>query len=243
MMKHALLLTTALVVSSSVAVAAGRQAPTLNLSKIHAPKGVTLVQGPHGGLLGERHGTFGPGHVSPNLGAGLSDLRSTEKNARYISWYSYFTGCFSGGLYCYKEAEAFVPGVSATSKKVTLGMAAFDSTCTYYTCNATISINADNGGVPGAALASKNVTVTNQWGPCCVDTVAKLAVALTAGTRYWIVAQGKTTSDLLLWHIQDDDFVNPNLTAYDFSYNGNDYGWFSYSTSTSFDIGKNYQVN
>src|SRR5690348_12407906 len=35
MMKHALLLTTALVVSSSVAVAAGHQAPKLDLNKIH----------------------------------------------------------------------------------------------------------------------------------------------------------------------------------------------------------------
>jgi hypothetical protein len=75
-----------------------------------------------------------------------------------------------------------------------------------------LSLYADVDGLPGTPLAGP-VTVTNLalWGTCCTLTVATFPpVALTAGTRYWVVANTPLTgagSDFFgTW-----DFVAPNL--------------------------------
>lgn len=233
MVKYALLLSTALVASS--AAMAAHQLPPFHAPK-HAPKGAVVVRDAHGAMV--TMGTNGSqvGHISLiNPNGAISKQLWGKKTAAYVPFYAYSFGCYSGGYYCYKEAESFIPASSTTTKSVTTGIMTTGS-CSYYTCNATISINADNGGIPGAVLDSQNVTVTTPYGSCCAGTTVQLHAPLTAGTRYWVVASGASSSDLLDWAIQDGDYVDTNLHAYDFSYNGTDYGWYSYSNTQGYSL-------
>jgi hypothetical protein len=53
-----------------------------------------------------------------------------------------------------------------------------------------ISLNADSGGVPGAAIESWTITSLPAFGTCCaIETVTPVGtVPLVSGQQYWIVA-------------------------------------------------------
>jgi len=58
----------------------------------------------------------------------------------------------------------------------------------------TLSINQDNGGLPGTALKTWNKINLSHFGSCCVVTTGKdsAGIPVTQGTQYWIVV---STSD------------------------------------------------
>lgn len=52
-----------------------------------------------------------------------------------------------------------------------------------------ISLNADAGGVPGAALKKGSVTGLPVFGNCCVTASIIGGAPVTAGTQYWVVVR------------------------------------------------------
>ncbi|MBV9569874.1 MAG: hypothetical protein JO056_01360 [Alphaproteobacteria bacterium] len=222
MMKYALLLSTALV-ASSTAWAAGH-APK------HMPKGVTTVADKHGALMAitTNHGK-GTMKVAPpfNMASGQWSLVSKEPLAPYLPYTGYYTGCFGGGSFCFRQAEQFTASSTANSKSVTLGLSALSTY--YYTYQANVSIYSDVGGLPGAPLGTSPKTVTaanNFFGGCCALTTAKIKAPLTSGTPYWIVVEAANPTDLNIWLLQDKDEVTYQNRAYD---SGS--GWVGYSTN------------
>src|SRR5208282_4427201 len=87
-----------------------------------------------------------------------------------------------------------------------------------------LSIYGDSGGVPGTLLAGP-VTVTHlpEAGTCCLLAVANFSpVAVTGGTRYWVVADTPRTGT-------GSDFYGVWVTvvkpAIPMAQNANDAGW------------------
>lgn len=203
MRKQAFFLSTALVAAGTVAMAA---------PPLHVPKGAALgVNGAGAPFAVNMNyaGTAGQVANPALLSGGKINYFSKEAKAPFVSWSGQLVGCAFAG--CYQEAEAFTPAVSATSKSVTLGLMAWNKSA--YTYQADVSIYSDADGVPGNALATDTVTAAPDFGPCCTPIKAKLQVALTAGTQYWIVVGPSTSTDALIWAAQDVDFVDKATLA------------------------------
>lgn len=89
-----------------------------------------------------------------------------------------------------------------------------------------LSIYSDASGTPGTLLTGP-VTITNlpNWGTCCTLAIANFTptVAVTAGTQYWLVADGPlsgTGSDFgAMW-----DLV---YITFPMSFDESDAGWFA----------------
>jgi hypothetical protein len=100
----------------------------------------------------------------------------------------------------YWAAEGFTANTSTIKNvKVAVG---------YVTGNTTdviVSLNADNGGVPGAALKHWKSTVTsNAFGSCCGVEAHGINVSVTPGTQYWIVVSTEADSDIwAAWNVND----------------------------------------
>jgi hypothetical protein len=218
MSKTILFITTALAMSGAAAMAA----PTVTG---HLPNGAHISREANGQIVGRIDATGRkagqPGYVPVNTSS-VASLWSKEKNAPFIPYYATVAGCFSGTS-CYEDAIAFTPAASVTSKSVTLGLMAFAPSA--YTYQADVSIYSDAGGVPGTALATKTVSAPTVFGTLGAPVTAKLKVSLTAGTQYWVVVAGHSSTDLLAWGFEDADFVNAPLSAQNYGS-----GWNTFNT-------------
>jgi hypothetical protein len=125
------------------------------------------------------------------------------------------------------HAAAFTPATAATVQRVVVSIG-------YLTGNdksVILSLNADNGNIPGAVLEQWTVANLGVAGTCCtVQSRKSSGVALTAGQQYWIVASTGPNSDVnASWNVADNDqidlFLNAGLT------NQNSNGWVSSMTS------------
>lgn len=82
-----------------------------------------------------------------------------------------------------------------------------------------ISLNQDNGGVPGTALKTWNATGLPTFGTCCVVVVKtdKTGIPVSAGQQYWIVlsTNAKETNTVDGWNVSDADQVDQaNMASY-----------------------------
>jgi hypothetical protein len=125
------------------------------------------------------------------------------------------------------HAAAFTPTTNATVAKVTVSVG-------YLAGNGKInlSLNADDGGIPGAVLEQWTLYKLGEAGTCCTVQSRKTAgVALTAGQQYWIVASTDADSSVwAAWNQADNDQVSSFLNA---GYT-NQFGapaWQSYTTN------------
>ena len=87
-----------------------------------------------------------------------------------------------------------------------------------------LSIYGDSGGVPGTLLAGP-VTVTNlaDSGTCCALAVADFTpLAVTGGTRYWVVADTPLTPPGSYFEGTWASVVKPGIPS---AYNYKDEGW------------------
>ena len=225
MIRQVLLVTTALAAATTVALAGAPKLPA------HSPPGTIAMHDAHGNAM-----VFGAGAVHsggkvtepPSNTLPIFNLMSKMKLAPYLPWDAYITGCFSGGSFCYYQAQQFTPAASVTTKQVKLGLAAY-ITGGSYTYKADVSIYTDSAGLPGTALATKTVTAGNAFfGACCAINKVKMAVSLTGGVPYWVVVGPSAGTDSTVWLLQDADEVNATLKAY--TYTGAS-GWYSYSTN------------
>ncbi len=109
---------------------------------------------------------------------------------------------FEGGGFGYYLAMPFIPKGNSTVKQVQVAI--------YYggsgANQVNLSIYSDSGNSPGTLLSGP-VTVTNLGnGLCCALALANFTpVSVTAGTRYWVVADTPVTgtgSDFYgVWHL------------------------------------------
>jgi hypothetical protein len=125
------------------------------------------------------------------------------------------------------HAAAFTPKSAATVEKVAVAVG-------YLSGNdksVLLSLNLDNGGIPGAALEQWTITNLSEAGTCCaVQVKSSSGLALTAGQQYWIVVSTPSNSDVnASWNVAETDqidlFLNAGLT------NQNNNGWVSSMTS------------
>lgn len=93
-----------------------------------------------------------------------------------------------------------------------------------------ISVNEDNGGIPGKALKKWSVSGLPVFGTCCTTVVKtdKTGIALSAGKQYWIVlSTNRSESDTVDgWNVSDADQVDAATTA---SYDGS--MWHTFQTA------------
>jgi hypothetical protein len=80
-----------------------------------------------------------------------------------------------------------------------------------------LSVNNDNGGVPGTAIKSWNVKSLPEAGTCCTVMARKdeAGIPITAGTQYWIVVQTSNSSNIqAAWDVNDTDQVDSSTIAF-----------------------------
>ena len=78
-----------------------------------------------------------------------------------------------------------------------------------------LSLNADDGGIPGTALEQWTISKLGESGTCCTVQVRNNSgVALSAGQQYWIVVSTPSNSDVnAFWNLADNDQVDLFLNA------------------------------
>jgi hypothetical protein len=80
-----------------------------------------------------------------------------------------------------------------------------------------ISVNEDNGGIPGKALKTWNASGLPVFGTCCtvVARTDKGGIALLGGKQYWIVlSTNSNESDTVDgWNVSDADQIDQAMTA------------------------------
>ena len=80
-----------------------------------------------------------------------------------------------------------------------------------------ISVNDDNGGVPGKSLKKWSVLGLPRFGSCCTTIVKtdKAGIALTGGKQYWIVLKTNSseTDTVDGWNVSDADQIDSANTA------------------------------
>ena len=83
-----------------------------------------------------------------------------------------------------------------------------------------ISVNDDNGGVPGKSLKKWSVSGLPVFGTCCTIVVKtdNTGIALTGGKQYWIVLSTNSgeTNTVDGWNVSDADQIDQaNLASWD----------------------------
>ena len=80
-----------------------------------------------------------------------------------------------------------------------------------------ISVNDDNGGIPGKTLKKWSVSGLPVFGTCCtiVAKTDKTGIALTGGKQYWIVlsTNSSETDTVDGWNVSDADQIDQANTA------------------------------
>ena len=121
----------------------------------------------------------------------------------------------------------FQPASSAKATQIKIALSYFGSG----TNAATVSLNADSGGVPGTALQTWELTNLPLFGSCCtLQTLnSKTGIKLTNGTTYWLVAQTDSTNEdaEAIWYFT----WNKNIGTQ--AYNVDNAGWQTQQTQLS----------
>jgi hypothetical protein len=121
------------------------------------------------------------------------------------------SGPYSPGFVEWWHAAAFTPAANATVAKVIVPVQLLSGDHT----NIILSLNADNGGLPGTVLEEWNLNNLSEAGTCCaVQSRTSSGIALTAGQQYWIVGSTGADSDVFAsWSMADNDQVDSFLSA------------------------------
>lgn len=125
------------------------------------------------------------------------------------------------------HAAAFTPASDATVERVVVSVG-------YLSGNeqtVILSLNADNGGIPGTVLEQWGVSNLGAAGTCCtVQSRSSSGIAVTAGQQYWVVVSTGPNSDVnASWNLAENDQIDLFLNAGYTNQNSN--GWLSSMTS------------
>ena len=105
-------------------------------------------------------------------------------------------------------AMPFTPSADHVVQQIRLGLGYNSGT------NAvTVTLNEDEGGIPGKVIHSWNVTGLPAFGTCCTltDVRAKGGIQVKKGVQYW-VAVGNTQGIEDTWAVWDDNFAGTQGT-------------------------------
>jgi len=85
----------------------------------------------------------------------------------------------------YTVAMPFTPAEPTNLRKVVVALARVSGLD-----EVSVSLRADDGGLPGAVIKRVKVGDLPAFGQCCeTETIASKAIPLAAGTRYWVLAK------------------------------------------------------
>ncbi|HTZ96082.1 MAG TPA: choice-of-anchor R domain-containing protein [Terriglobales bacterium] len=130
----------------------------------------------------------------------------------------------SGSQLGFQAADAlpFTPSVNATVTRIGVAVSYISGDN-----EVTVSLNADNSGLPGASLASFTISNLPSLGMCCaVELQIISGISVTAGTQYWIVVQ-PTTPASTTWAAWNDNDTNQTTQNFAFQNSQDGSGWFS----------------
>lgn len=100
-----------------------------------------------------------------------------------------------------------------------------------------VSLNADNGGVPGAALKTWNVSGLSTFGTCCAVVVVKdkTGIPISVGQQYWVVlsTNDKEKDTVDGWNVSDADQLDNGTFA---SYSSNTWHIFQTAPGLAFAV-------
>jgi hypothetical protein len=125
------------------------------------------------------------------------------------------------------HATAFTPVANATPTKVTVSIGWLAGGGSIL-----LSLNADNGGVPGAVLEQCTLYELDEAGTCWAVQSKKVSgIPLSAGQQYWIVASTTAKSSVwAAWNQADNDQVS-NFVNAGYTNQSENPAWTSYTTS------------
>jgi hypothetical protein len=186
---------------------------------------VALAAGGHHGIVTSQDGRMaiaqhGPSHVTPwkDSNVGLTTIAgnlSLYPNGVFFCCYGYtISGPTSFLGSAYWVGVPFTPSANykVTKVEVSVGWGGAG------TNGVTVSLNADAGGIPGAALASLNATNLSSYGGCCTLVVASGpgGIPVAQGTQYWVVVStNNSTQDTFdAWAFNSTDMRAFPLASY-----------------------------
>jgi hypothetical protein len=218
MFKKALLACSMLALASSAALAAGA-------SDVVVSKDGRTVTAPHGVA------SYAQSIHEPKATAIFENIGYKYPKGMYFCCYGATISGPNSALGAeYWAAEAFTPASNASVSEVQVGVGYVEGTKTV-----NVGLYSDAGGVPGTALAGKDIAMVTSFGSCCgiLDLKIKSGVAVTAGTQYWVVVSTDSkNADLFgAWNYNSTDEVDPVTEA---SYSSG--VWSSYSGVPAFDM-------
>jgi len=129
-----------------------------------------------------------------NLPSGLqvisSNLNAFYPLGRYFCCYGN-TISSAGSIigHQYAVGVPFTPAANATIKKIVVAVGYVTGTN-----SAQVSINADNGGLPGAPIIHADINNLPPYGSCCVLDLHNANLPVTQGTQYWVVVSTDSNS-------------------------------------------------
>ena len=164
---------------------------------------VALAAGGHHGIVISQDGRTsiakqGPSHITPRVEpAGLTTIAGNLSEYPNGVYFCCYGDTISGPTSFLSGANwVAVPFTPASNMKVNEVEASVgwgqDGTN-----GVTLSLNADASGLPGAALASLDITGLPLFGECCTLAVAQgpagSGLPVVAGTQYWVVVSTDAT--------------------------------------------------
>ena len=100
-------------------------------------------------------------------------------------------------------AFAFTPTAEHTVTQIQVGV-----TYSSGTNEVVMSLNADNGGLPGAALQEWHFQNLPAFGTCCtLQTATSAGIPVHQGKQYWLVLRNRAISQDT-WDVWNNDFNN-----------------------------------
>jgi|SRR5580698_352509 hypothetical protein len=195
---------------------------------------VALAAGGHHGIVTSQDGrlaiaTKGPSHITPGktVPSGLTTIAgnlSAYPNGVYFCCYGdTISGPDSFLGAAYWIGIPFTPSVNYSVKEIKAAVGWGQSG----TNGVTLSLNADANGLPGAALASENVSNLGIFGDCCTLAIAgsHAGITVNAGTQYWVVVSTSSSTETTFdaW-----SFNTTDMRDYPYAYyNSTNGGWAS----------------
>jgi hypothetical protein len=238
MLRKTLLVTTALVMSASVAYA-NHKSVVASRTESHLAKFLSvgkvghMVHGQPVTALTSNRGDRPIHNNTPHLEAAKFSNWGKAANAQYVSWYGYTavaaSSCFSGSSYfeCFKEqannALAFTSGVTASTKTAEIALFSFYPSAQYQ-----VDLYSSSGGLPGAVLGHSKSTSDSDTSLCCTAArTVKMTTPLTAGTPYFLGVVCASNPCDGGWNMENTDFSGASVDYFHFNESG------SYSFSGS----------
>ena len=213
MTRRILIFASAVVLAAGSGVAAGEY-------RDGAVSNAVTIQGPHAKMIVLPNAPVWDTMAHNDNGTGLvtifSSLASKYPKGIYWCCTGYNVMGSNSGVGEQWMGGAFTPGVDHTLTRIEVAVGYSGQGPS----GVVISINDDNGGIPGKTLKKWSVSGLPVFGTCCTVVVKtdKTGIALSGGKQYWVVlsTNSQETDTVDGWNVSDADQVDQaNFASYD----------------------------